>query len=305
MATLPLPQRLVRLAPNPYSVAVSPTALLLVIGAAVLHAGWNALVKRGTDPLLFLWCTGVLASLLYLPFTVLVLLRHGVRPEALPFVVATIILHSTYFFTLGRAYRLGDYSLVYPVARGLGVALVPVLALVFLDETLSPLGVLGIALVVAGIFSLHWRGGAWSDRRVLAPGTGWALVTGLSIAAYSLVDKAGVARLHPVAYIGLIELGSCLALMPVVLSRRQDLQREWRQNRASIVAAAIGSPTGYLLVLFAFQLSKAAYVVAAREMSIVLSALIGSVWLGEGDLRRRLAGAAVVLAGVIGVALAR
>jgi len=215
------------------------------------------------------------------------------------------VLHALYFFTLGRAYATGDFSVVYPIARGLGVALVPMAALALWDERLSPLGTLGVILVASGIFFLHWRPGAWTATAFLASGTGWALATGVLIASYSLLDKAGVARLHPLAYIWLMEMGSCALLTPVALAKGDLLPREWRLNRGTIAAAALMSPTGYLLVLFAFQFGKTGYVVAAREMSIVLSAVIGSVWFKEGGLRRRLAGAAVVLAGVACVALAR
>jgi drug/metabolite transporter (DMT)-like permease len=282
---------------------VSPSALLLVLCAALLHAGWNALTKRGGDPLAFLFCAGGLGAVLYLPGALFLLWARGLPFVALPFVVATVLLHAVYFFALGRAYRGGDLSVVYPIARGTGVALVPVLGLVILDERLSGLGMAGVALVVLGIFSLHHGSGA--RRALLAPGSGWALLTGVTIAGYSLVDKSGVARLHPLAYIGLMEVGACLLLMPAMLARRAVLAREWRTNWRTIAAAAVMSPGGYLLVLFAFQLSKAAYVVAGREISIVFSALIGSLLLREGALGRRLAGAAMVAAGVACVALAR
>jgi drug/metabolite transporter (DMT)-like permease len=153
-----------------------------------------------------------------------------------------------------------------------------------------------------GIFSLLWRR---RTPRLLLPGTGWALVTGLAIAGYSLVDKAGVARVHPLAYLGLMELGSCLVLMPAVLPRLDMVRREWRANWRTIVLAGIMSPGSYLLVLFAFQLSKVGYVVAGREVSIVCSAIIGSLLMREAALAPRLAGAAVVAAGVVCVALAR
>jgi len=282
---------------------MSAAALLLVIGAGLMHAGWNALAKRGGDPLAFLWWAGALGTILYLPGGLYLLWERGLRPSAVPFVIATVLLHAVYFFSLGRAYRAGDLSTVYPIARGTGVALVPVAALAVFDERLSAVGAVGIALVIAGIFSLHWRPrGAAAIR---APGTGWALVTGIAIAAYSIVDKAGVARLHPLPYIGLMEVGACLLLLPAVRARPGALRAEWRANWRTIAAAAVMSPGAYLLVLFAFQISKAAYVVAGREISIVLSALIGSLWMGEGDLRRRLAAAVVVAAGVACVALAR
>jgi len=278
--------------------------LLLALGAALMHAGWNALAKRGGDPLAFLFCAGSLGALFYLPGALYVLWARGFPPAALPFVIATVLLHAIYFFALGQAYRVGDLSLVYPVARGTGVALVPIFALLLFEERLSPLGTAGVALVVLGIFSLHPRPGT-GRARLLAPGTGWAFATGLAIAGYSLVDKAGVARLHPLPYITLMEVGAALVLMPAVLPKRDVLRREWRTNWRTIVLVAAMSPGGYLLVLFAFQLSKTGYVVAAREVSIVFSALIGGFLLREGALARRLAAAAMVAAGVVCVALAR
>lgn len=283
---------------------MSTAALLLVLGAALMHAAWNALAKRGGDPLVFLFCAGCLGALLYLPGSLFVLWTRGFPLAALPFVLGTVLLHAIYFFALGRAYRLGDLSLVYPIARGTGVALAATLALFFFGERLSPMGTLGVALVVLGIFSLHW-GPRLSRARVLGPGTAWALITGLAIAGYSLVDKAGVGRLHPLLYIGLMEVGASLLLLPAVLARPDLLRREWRTNWRTIVLVAVMSPSGYLLVLFAFQLSKTGYVVAAREISIVFSALIGGLVLREGARGRRLAGAAVVAAGVVCVALAR
>ncbi len=185
----------------------------------------------------------------------------------------------------------------------------PILALPLLDERLSPLGTTGIALVVAGIIGLHLTPLTWSQARsgakFVGPGTWWALLTGLTIAAYSLVDKGGVARLHPVPYITLLGLGSIILLFPAALAKPEALRREWAVNWRSILVASTMNLTAYLLVLFAFRLSKAGYVVAAREVSIVFSAVIGSLWLGEGRLRPRLAGAGVVLAGVVCVALAR
>src|SRR5207244_7097590 len=197
----------------------------------MLDAVWNALAKGARDQLVVLWSSVSLATVVLLPVGLLALPGERIPAAAVPFVVATIAIHAVYFYALGRAYRHGDFSRVYPIARGLGVALVPVVALVVFGERLSRLGTLGVALVVAGIAALHlavgWRGGRRAQPR--GAGTAWALLTGLLIASYSIVDKAGVS---------------------------------------------------YLLVLFAFRLSKVGYVVAARELSILFSTFIGSLWLG-------------------------
>jgi drug/metabolite transporter (DMT)-like permease len=284
-------------------------ALALVLGAALLHSVWNALAKRALDQLAFLWSSVSLATLLLGPLALWPLRAHGFPLTALPFVGATTLLHACYFFALARAYRAGEFSLVYPIARGLGVALVPLLALPLFDERLSPLGTAGVVLVVFGIVGLHLTpravSAAASASRLVGAGTWWAVLTGLIIAAYSLVDKAGVARLHPLPYIALLGLGSSLVLLPAVLANRDALRREWQVNWRAILVASAMNLTAYLLVLFAFRLSKIGYVVAARELSIVFSAIIGSLWLGEGRLGPRLLGAGVILAGVACVALAR
>jgi drug/metabolite transporter (DMT)-like permease len=284
---------------------VTAAALGLVLGAAVIHATWNAMAKGAREPMAMLWWAGILSSLLLAPPSLYVLARDGFSPGAVPFVIATVILHSIYFLVLGKAYQSGDFSVVYPVARGMGVAIVPVGAYCFLDERLSRLGVFGIALIGGGIFVLHWRRGAWSEDTLLRPGTGWAVATGLCIAAYSLVDKVGVSHINPLPYLWAMMMGSCLSLLPAVLRRPGAMSREWRENRLAVLLSGVLSPGAYLLVLFAFRLSKAGYVVAGREVSIVISALIGSILLKEGQLGQRLVGAGIVAAGVICVALAR
>ncbi|MBI1958690.1 MAG: EamA family transporter [Candidatus Rokubacteria bacterium] len=285
------------------------SALALVLAAALFHAGWNALTKRARDQLAFLWSSLSLATVLLAPFGIAYLPDAGVPAAALPYLVTTSVVHAAYFFALGKAYATGELSLVYPIARGLGVALVPVGALLVLEERLSPLGAAGIALVVLGIVTITAgpaaAGGAARVRRHLGAGAGWALVTGVTIASYSLVDKAGVARLHPVPYLAVMGVAMSLLLAVPVLARRGALRREWQLNWRTILIASTMNLTSYLLVLFAFTLSKAGYVVASREISIVLSVLIGRLWLGERQLGRRLVGAAVVVVGVICVALAR
>jgi drug/metabolite transporter (DMT)-like permease len=284
---------------------VSLAALVLVVAAAGLHAGWNALAKRGGDQVVFLWLATLISAATLSPIGLWHLVVGGLPAAAVPFVLATIALHTVYFYALGRAYASGAYSLVYPVARGLGVALVPLAALLVFEERLSPLGTAGITLVVAGIVTLHVLasgGGAWAaaSGRALV----WPVVTGLTIAAYSLVDKAGVGRINPIPYMLLLEGGCAVLGLPLLVMRPDAVRRElsgWRR----IALAAVMSAAAYTLVLFAFRLSKTGYVVAARELSIVLSAVIGSLWLREGRLGPRLAGATIVLAGVACIALAR
>jgi drug/metabolite transporter (DMT)-like permease len=283
---------------------VSPTALALVLVAALLHAGWNALTKRAKDPLAFLWSSMGVAAVGLAPIALVIWTREGFPAEGRPYAAGSVVVHALYFVALATSYRHADFSIVYPVARGLGVALTPLLALALFAEWISPLGAAGIALVVVGIGLSAGRaspdGPARSGR-----GVGWAVATGLLIGVYSILDSAGARRVHPVVYLCTLTLGSVMLCAPLVLRRRAALVAEWRHNWRTILLASTMNLSGYVLVLFAYRLSKTGYVVACRELSIAIAPLLGRVLLGETHVATRAAGTAVIVAGVVCVALAR
>jgi drug/metabolite transporter (DMT)-like permease len=275
-------------------------ALALVLVAAVLHLAWNTLVKRATDPFLFLWSTMLVAGLLFLPAAI-ALESLDAMLGVWPLLLATAIIHAIYFVTLTRAYRDGDLSIVYPIARGLGVGLVPFVAFFAFAETPSLSGAIGLVLVLAGIV-LVGRGAprTGSGKR----GVGWAIATGLLVAAYSTVDRTIAQEVHPISMVVCMNLGALSLLVPVVIRRRADLVREWRVNAKTIVISSLFSLSGYVLVLFAFREAKTGYVVASREISIVLSTAVGAMWLGETVTRLRVIGAMLVVAGIAFIAFA-
>ena len=284
---------------------MSTTALLLVTAAALLHAAWNALTKRAADSFVFLWSSMALAAVLFLPAALWLGVGSSLGGKATLLVLGTSVVHAIYFFTLATAYRKGDFALVYPVARG--VALAPAIATVLFRESLSPLGLAGIALVVLGIVASGLAAlGARKAAVGIGQGAGWAIGTGILIATYSLIDAAGARAMHPIPYIVAMSLGAVTLLSPYVLLRRRSaLVHEWRKNGRTIALAATMNLTGYVLVLFAYRIAKTGYVIAAREISIVLSAFVGSVVFREGALGSRLVGAGLILAGVACVAFAR
>jgi drug/metabolite transporter (DMT)-like permease len=134
---------------------------------------------------------------------------------------------------------------------------------------------------------------------------GWAVFTGLIIASYSLVDRRGVDYMEPLPYVSLLGAGACTLLIPVVVNKREALRAEWRAGYRSIVVAALFSLSGYVLVLHAMRLSNTSYVVASRELSIVMSVVVGRLFLGERPTPARFAGAGIIVAGVFFLAFAR
>ena len=239
-----------------------------------------------------------------------ILLVHPITElprEAWALVLLSALLETGYMLSLSAAYGAGDLSLVYPIARGTAPVLVTPLAILVLGERLSPLGVAGIALVVVGIFASQ---GMSSRVSPFAPGArravALAVLTGVMTAGYSLVNKVGVSVAPPMLYAFLVFLVNGL-LTWAVLWRRHGLAwplpRDIRLLR--LVTIGVLMMGAYMAVLVAMSLTAVSYVVAARETSIVVGALLGALVLKERHPATRLAGAVVIFAGVLVIALSR
>lgn len=281
-------------------------AIALVLCAAVLHATWNAMAKRSGDPLAFLWTAIFVSLAVYaVPFVVL-LIREPLTRAGLLFIVLSALFHAAYYVMLARAYQRTDLSLAYPVARGTGMMLVPLLAMPIFGIYPTPLAWAGIVAVAAGVVWLHAPAIAAARQQaggMVALLTGPATLTGLTITAYSLNDAAGVQHTDPVVYLYLTFVLVALILAPVMLGQRRDLVRAAFADRRSLLIGGIGIFGTYALILLAMQLAPVSYVVPMRELSIVIGALIGMRYLGEAPDARRLAACGTVAAGVIAIGL--
>ena len=279
-------------------------ALGLVLLAAAAHAAWNLLARRAEEKLAFLWCGTLVSVVLLAPVGAWLLVTEPIPALGWVVVLLSAGLEALYYWTLAQAYRYGDLSLVYPIARGTAPILVPVLAAVFLGERLSGLAMLGIGLVVVGTVVIHTRQLGWPSAGAIAEvvgqlGTRYALLTGLVIAAYSALDKYGVSLVTPVLYAYLLFAGLTVALLPLVLRQRAAVASEWKLRRGSVVVVGLLAPASYGLVLLALTLAPVSYVAAAREVSVVLAAVLGAVVLHEGYGRQRLLGSAAIAAGLM------
>jgi len=263
-----------------------------------MHAVWNALVKVNGDRLMtmvvVIGTTGLLA-----PF--LLLLGPSPELESWPYILASVILNNIYFLFLIEAYRVGDFSHAYPLARGSAPLLVALGAMFFGGEFLGMGEIFGIALVSVGIMSLIWgRGNKLGWGPIVYP-----LLTGLMIATYTVVDGVGV-RLsgNPFGYVGWLFILSPLPLCVIALVRRGTevfpfLRSQWRKG----VIGGFLNMASYGLAIWALSFTTMAHVSALRETSVVIAALIGSRVLGEAFGRKRLISAIIVFVGVVSINL--
>ena len=285
--------------------------MAIVLASAFLHAGWNFLLKKSGNKIVFTWCFLTAALVMYLPVCLYFWPRQPISTLGWVCIAGTGIFHFLYFWFMGGAYERGDLSLVYPLFRGSGPLLVPILAVLLLNEELAALGLAGIGLIVLGIYVLHLT--SFRLQSFLEPfaslkqgASRWALYTGGAIAGYSIIDKVGVGQVFPPVYLYLAVVISWGFLSVDVLSRRREgILLEWRHNRLNIVVVGFFAIFTYMMILFALQLAKVSYVSAVREISIVLSALLGVSQLGEKNAAQKLPGAAMIALGVVFIGLSR
>jgi drug/metabolite transporter (DMT)-like permease len=284
---------------------MSLTALLCVIAAAALHAGWNLIVKRVEDRQLFTWWALAVGTALYCPL----LLRHLPLPKGIwPYAVASALVEAAYFMALIHAYGRGDFSLVYPVARGASPALLAVWAALVLGEAPQRLGMAGLALLLLGLIIVG-GGGLWTQRRTAILKVGGlvpALGVALCISIYSVIDGAAVRLMAPAAYTVLVFGLTVPCITPLVLAHYgpSALAMTWRAYRVRIIAAGILMLLAYMLVVQAYALARVSYVGALREVSVVFAALVGWLWLKESFGAMRTAGAVLIVLGMLIIAMA-
>lgn len=288
--------------------------LLVVLGAGVVHATWNAITKSVEDRVALLgwlggtWalCGGFVLAVVGLPPAVV-----------LPYAVASTALHVGYDFALVNAYRLGSFNQMYPVARGSAPLLVLAGATVFAGERSSPLGLTGVVVLSCGLMSLALSGGR--EARAELPALGAALLTGLSIAAYSLVDGLGVRHASDaLSYVGLLFLmeGPTLVVVAGLArrhanglgTRRVGTPRSGGDARKQARLPALAGPglvagvlsvVAYGAVVWAQQRAPLGEVAALRETGVISAAAIGALFLRERFGARRVAAAVLVAAGVV------
>jgi drug/metabolite transporter (DMT)-like permease len=280
-------------------------ALILILAAAFVHASWNLLNKRASGHVTFTWLVAVLSAIFYTPVALAVIfvthLEIGVVELGL--MAGSAALHSAYFILLNQGYRIGDLSLVYPLARGTGPLLSTIAAILLLGERPSALALAGALLIICGVVVI--TGSPKSLRGSVKTAVLYAAVTGLFIAAYTLWDKQAVSRfaVPPLILDWGSNLGRTIFLTSLPARYPRETRVEWREHRFEAIGVAVLAPLSYILVLTAMQFTPVSYVAPAREISILIGTAMGTRLLAEGDGPRRLIAASAMVLGVVALAV--
>ena len=281
-------------------------ALTLILVAAVIHATWNLLNKQASGHATFTWLVAVLSAAFYAPATITLIeiFEWQVGGVEIAMMAGSAALHTAYFVLLNQAYRVGDLSLVYPLARGTGPLLSGIAAILLLGERPSIIAIIGALLIIGGVIVLTGNLAQLrhSNQR---PAVGYALITGLCIAGYTLWDKQAVSHfaIAPIVLDWGANVGRSLLLTPFALKYSDHAINEWREHKWEAVAIAVLIPLSYILVLTAMRFTPVSYVAPAREISILIGTAMGTRLLAEGNAPRRLGAAVAMVLGVVALAI--
>lgn len=292
--------------------------MLVVLGSALLHALWNALVRSASDKFsstVWIVCGAAVWALPLLTATPLP------ASESWPYLLASVLIHGVYFTLVALAYRGSELGVAYPLMRGSAPALTAVLGVLLLGETLNMSAITGVALVCAGVLSMGvaaWRNGSSSNGLQSPSVQGFtimvALLNAVVIASYTLVDGAGVRIAgNPWSYTLYLFIGTALLMGLMALARgrwqakalNNTVQRMSRREGLRLAAwGGAGTLGAYGLVLWAFAQAPVALVAALRETSIVFALLLGAVFLKERLTRTKLIAVVLIAAGAVCLKLA-
>ena len=285
------------------------------------------MVRRATRPAVTTGLMAVTSAILVLPLAIYILIVDFPSGTGWWFILATIVLHIWYFATLGYAYNTGDLSIVYPVARGLGLAIIPILGVFLVGESMSWPAAVGAALIVTGlvfvamsdietatikrtvrswwIFARRWRA-VKRFRSQVRPAWMLAILTGLVIGIYSVVDAQGVKHVQPALYMFFLQLGGGLGMMAIQsrIETRDAFIDEARRHWKILVVGGLLQFAAYTLVLTALTFSPVSYVGPFREISILVAVAYGAVVLKERVTPTRALGAICIAGGGVTIALA-
>ena len=276
-------------------------AIVLLFISAFLHTAWNLLLKRAREKYIATWWAVLIASLLFLPAMFFTGLPAR---EVWRLLLISVIAEVGYYVLLSAAYNDSDFSLVYPMARGAAPALIATWSVLFLRETLTVGGRIGLAVIILGLLIVGGSNLFNHHEKPHLRGILIALTLAVIISIYSTVDGAAVKRTAAFPYAVMVFFLAPVLMTPLVLKKYgwSMLKTEFALDRWRIVSIGLLTVSAYLLALFAYALAPVSYAGAVREVSVVIGAFAGWRLLGEKLGPARVIGAAIIFAGILVIA---
>ncbi|TCP31250.1 EamA-like transporter family protein [Scopulibacillus darangshiensis] len=280
-------------------------ALVLVLLSSIIHATWNLISKKAGGGHIFIWLLTLMGTVIYTPLAIGLVIWTKPHFSTIDWLFVTIgtIIHIFYFLTLQKGYAKSDFSVVYPIARGVGPMIATGLAVIFYNERPSLVVLSGTVIIVLSVFLISGGMNVIKGHANLT-GVAYGLLVSLFIGMYTVWDKYAVSTLliAPLIYDYFNTLGQFILLTPSALLQRDKIKAVWHHYRWHALGVGTLSSLAYILVLTALAIAPVSHIAPIREVSILIGVIFGVVFLKESAGKKQILFASLMVIGVILVA---
>lgn len=283
--------------------------IIIVLISALMHAFWNLFAKKSRNKLVFIWLVILSSVIMFFPLFFYLLFNAEFFLIFLLYAFTSGIFLSLHFYFLAKTYTLGDLSLGYPIIRSSSLFIF-LLAIIFLKESVAMIGVMGIFIIIFGIYIIHLESFKINSffgslKNIYKKATFFAILTALFYSISIIVDKIGGNYSHPFLYIYFLWISQIIFIFPFLFFKenKKYIKSELNTNFKSILISGFFITFSYLLILFAFRIDTASQIVSLRQLSIVFGVIFGNLILKEKYGLIRIVGATIIFIGTFLVAL--
>ena len=279
---------------------MSSIIIITVLISTFIHATWNFLIKKSQHPYEYVQLLAVISGLVSLPFAIFFLISESFTFLGIFLSLLSGFIHVFYFYFLGTAYKKGDLSFVYPIARGTAVALVPLYGLFIMRESVTSISLIGVFVVFAGIIIL---GNIRHIRLVDSNNLLLSLIVGLTVSIYTIVDKYAVSLINPIFVFSVSSFVGGFLSITLIDKRVSHFYNVAKKNLQIVLLISILSAIAYPMVLYAYKYSSVSLVAPLREISTATAAILGIIFLKETLTFYKSIGILLIVIGAILISL--
>ena len=273
---------------------------LLVLFSAVIHSIWNIQLKKSNDPITYIIAIAIVGWVIFTPYAIYKLFNSTISTETYLFTFSSFLIHFLYFLFLGRAYSKFELSVVYPIARGLSVFLIPVYGILILNEQMTLQAIFGCFLIIFGIImtgSISIGDLKTKEKRklFLKSGAFSAILIGIIISLYSLVDKKAASGIDPFLFVWLTDTSA--VILGIKFFRNNNFRNHFTKENIKLIIPGVFQFSSYAIVIYAYSSTMLSYAGTFREIGTVFGAIFAKIFLKEEFGRKKTLGILLILSG--------
>ena len=273
---------------------------LLVLFSAVIHSIWNIQLKKSNDPITYIIAIAIVGWVIFTPYAIYKLFNSTISTETYLFTFSSFLIHFLYFLFLGRAYSKFELSVVYPIARGLSVFLIPVYGILILNEQMTLQAIFGCFLIIFGIImtgSISIGDLKTKEKRklFLKSGAFSAILIGIIISLYSLVDKKAASGIDPFLFVWLTDTSA--VILGIKFFRNNNFRNHFTKENIKLIIPGVFQFSSYAIVIYAYSSTMLSYAGTFREIGTVFGAIFAKIFLKEEFGRKKTLGILLIVSG--------